>query len=144
MDLRYCSAMKRLAAIAAAAALLACSDIHFETQATYRAPAGRFDLSIHVIGVVPAGHDLASQSTADVHVAPLAGGRPIDLRVSLPKPADGVDVAARIREAGYEAPPAELDEVNRVVDLALRGSKATLVKGQTRALEVVDVRFSYR
>jgi hypothetical protein len=128
---------------AVAVVLLGCSDLRFDTQATYRAPAGGFDVSIHAVGIVRAGADLSSESTADVHITPLAGGRPLDIRVSLPTAAGAPDVADLVRRAGYEAPPAELEEVNRVVDLALRGSKATLVQGQTKALRVVDVRFRY-
>jgi len=131
-------------AVAASAALLACSDIHFETDATYRAPRGGFDLVIHATGVVPAGADLAAHATADVHVAPTSHGRGFDVRATLPTTAGAPRIADLIRDAGYDAPAAELDEANVVVDLALRGSKATLVQGQTKALQVVSVRFRYQ
>jgi hypothetical protein len=133
----------RVLVAAAAGVLLGCSDMRFDTQATYRAPVGGFDVSIHATGIVRAGADLSEESTADVHIRPLAGGRPLDIRVSLPKTADAPDVADLVRRAGYEVPHEESEEVNRVVDLALRGSKATLVQGQTKALRVVDVRFRY-
>lgn len=124
-----------------AAALSGCTDRRFDTRATYRAPTGRFDVVIHATGIVRAGADLADESTADVRIAPLAGGQPIEMRVTLPKGPGAPDVAELLRRGGYDAPRAELDEVNLVVDLALRGPKATLMPGQTKVLTVVEVRF---
>jgi hypothetical protein len=125
--------------------VLACGDFRFDTEATYRAPIGRFDIFIHAAGVVRAGDDLASASSEDVRITPLDGARGsrIDLRITLPAAADSPNVAGWIRRSGYDATPAELDEVNRVVALALGGSKSTLVQGQTKALQVVNVRFRH-
>jgi len=137
--------VRRVLVSLAALSLLACGDFRFDTEAAYRAPIGRFDVVIHATGLIHAGDDLASESVADVRITPLPGarGEPVEIHTAVPPPADPPDVAAVILRSGYEAPRAELDEVNRVVDLAMRGSKATLVQGQTRALEVVSVRFRY-
>jgi hypothetical protein len=59
----------------------------------------------------------------------------------VPGPADAPHVAQLIRRTG--ATPAELAEVNRVIELALFGSEATLVEGQTKALQAVDVRVRF-
>ena len=130
-----------LLVIGVALAAAGCTDRRFDTQATYRAPVGGFDVSIHATGVVHAGDDLASSSTADVHVAPLPSGHAIDVRLSLPRTADAPDVADLIRHSGPAATRAELEEVNHVIELALFGNKATLVEGQTKALQVVAVHF---
>src|SRR5205809_7554232 len=92
-----------LLVIGVALAAAGCTDRRFDTQATYRAPVGGFHVSIHATGVVHAGDDLASSSTADVHVAPLPSRHAIDAPPPFPSTADAPDVADLIPHTGPAA-----------------------------------------
>ena len=116
----------------------------FETRAHYTAPASGLDVSINAAGSVASGADLSEHSTADVTIAPVGrSGSPLHLTLGLPAPGGRTPIAGRLRDAGLIASPAEMEEIDRAVDCALRGPKATLMPGQTRVLRVIDVRFSY-
>jgi len=65
------------------------------------------------------------RATADVHVSSLHGGpAPVDVRVAIARSGDAVRVSDALLNAGYCAPREQLDEIDGVVEHALRGSKA--------------------
>jgi hypothetical protein len=135
-----------LCTAAAVLSVVACGGSYqFETRARYQAPAGGFEIGLHAHGVVRSGADLSEESVADVRVTPLgATAHPsIELESRLPSNGEQSAVVRAIQDAGYPATGAELREVGRVVDGALRGPKATLVQGQTSALRVIETSFSY-
>jgi hypothetical protein len=117
----------------------------FDTRARYQAPTGGFEVAIHARGFVRSGADLSEESVADVRVTSLGGGSraPIELQVRLPSEGTHPVIVHAIQDAGYPATATEFREVDRVIDGALRGPKATLVQGQTRVLRVIETSFSY-
>ena len=136
---------RRASPLLVAFALAACGGgYRFETRAHYTAPSAGLDISINASGNVASGADLSEQSTADVTIAPVGrGGSALHLKLALPAPGGRTPIAGPLRDAGLIASPAEVEEIDRVIDCALRGPKATLMPGQTRVLRVIDVRFSY-
>ena len=143
------------------ACLVACqSDYQFDTHARYEAPAGRYQIAVHATGHVRAGSDLSDTSTAEVRIEPLPPGHQPAVRVAITQPkafryeVDGGEtgngqwppsanetLGDLLRRHGYEGPMAEFAEVQRAIEGALFGPKATLMDGQTEVLRVLEVRF---
>jgi hypothetical protein len=126
--------------------LVACQrDYQFDTTAHYQAPVGRYELFVHAAGVVRAGADVSNASSAEVRIAPLpsAPGGEIRMRITLPRPAPSdPNVADLLRQHGYSGTDEESAEVQRAIEGALAGPKGTLMEGQSKALRVIEVKFS--
>ena len=149
--------------LAILAAMLACGapvvDIPFHIFATYRANISGFQVDVDTEGVVPAGHDVASDGTAHVKVTSLFAPAKLNLTIDIDsngsatiwidgRPAHSFDwfrdsheeLGHLIEEVGYQnISMNELDETVRVINNAMAGPKGVLLEGQTKWLEVVDV-----
>jgi hypothetical protein len=131
-------------AVFVGAASLACQrDYRFDTVARYRAIKSQYEVSVHATGLVRAGADLSEESSADVRIAPTGStGSPVQFTLTLPdQRPERVVVAARLANAGYQPNADELAETVRAVGGAMAGPKATLMDGQTRSLQVLEVTF---
>jgi hypothetical protein len=148
-------------ALGFAACLTACQQSYrFDTHARYEAPGGMYQVAVHATGLVQAGSDLSERATADVRLTPLppAGAPAVHLTIARPggfsyevdggesgngpwPPPHGGGVGDLLTRHGYQGTAAEFAELQRAIDGALFGPKATLMDGQTRALRVLEVRF---
>jgi hypothetical protein len=135
--------------------------IHFRTRSVYRAPRSHYQVEILAWGEIESGDDITSKGNSDVKIlSDVASASPVILRIR-----DGgraiESVIGEIRKtfaqedlervlieslasAGIVAENSEVTETARAIYGAMAGSKATLMPGQTKALEVVDVDLYYK
>lgn len=136
----------------------------FHIEATYRAPKTGYEITISATGVVPAGADIVEVPTGTVSIRPVATqqGTPVitlavqderhlSLRYAEEK-SSAVEWDFRTRgriftnaltQAGYD--PLDADEVEeslKVMYGVMYGPKATPLKGQTKFLQVIEVKRS--
>lgn len=136
----------------------------FHIEATYRAPKTGYEITIFATGVVPAGADIVDVPSGTVEIRPLATQQSkkmivltilderhisfqYDERNSL---AVEWDFRTRVKvfadvltQAGYDKPDAdEVEETLGVLYGVMYGPKATRLKGQTKFLQVIEVKRS--
>jgi hypothetical protein len=118
-------------------------DYRFDTIAEYEMPRAGCRVSVHASGRVNAGDDLSRQSAAEVTIAPPSPSQsPVRLTATLPgMPLDRASLGRLLADLACDASAEEIAEIQRSVDGALAGPKATLMAGQTHVLRVVGVRF---
>jgi hypothetical protein len=135
---------------------LAGCTIHFRTKSVYRAPQSHYQVEILAWGEIESGADITSRGNSDVKIlSDVASASPVTLRIrdggraiesvigEMTKSFAQEDLESVLIEslgsAGIVAEKSEVTETVKAIYGAMAGSKATLMPGQTKALEVVDV-----
>jgi len=135
-----------------------------QSEATYQAPKTGYEIMIRATGVVPAGADIVDVPSGSVEIRPFAnlkGKKRITLMVKNEKHViyhydDGNPSAMEwdfrtrnavyadlLIRAGYERPDAdEVKESLEVMYGVMYGPKSTRLKGQTKFLQVIEVKLS--
>jgi hypothetical protein len=130
--------------------------IHFRTKSVYRAPRSHYQVEILAWGEIESGADITSRGNSDVKIlSDVASASPVILRIrdggrtiesvigEMTKAFAQGDLEHALIEslasAGIVAENSEVTETAKAIYGAMAGSKATLMPGQTKVLEVVDV-----
>ena len=144
-------------------AILACGapgvDIPFHISAAYRAKISGFQVEIDTEGIVPAGHDVASDGTAHVKLTSLVDPTKPDLTIGIDSSGSAVvlidgkteqsfdwfrnsreELGNILEQVGYQSISTdELDETVKAINNAMAGPKGVLLDGQTKWLEVGNI-----
>jgi len=134
----------------------------FQSEATYQAPQTGYEITIKATGVVPAGADIAERPSGSVEVRPLGNPQSrkrmilkVKNETHLTYHFDGEDASAMewdfrtrnavfadlLTRAGYEMPVAdEVEESLEVMYGVMYGPKAMRLKGQTKFLQVTEIK----
>jgi len=140
--------------------LTGCS-INFRTKSVYRAPRSQYQVEIVAWGEIESGADITNKGDSDVRISsdvPSAppvilkirdGGQAIESVIGDVKKAFAKEDLERVlveslTSAGIAAENSEVTETVKAIYGAMAGSKATLMPGQVKVLEVVDVDLFYK
>ncbi len=140
---------------------LAGCTINFRTKSVYRAPTSQYQVEIVAWGEIESGADITNKGNSDVKISsdvPSAlpimlkireGGQAIESVISGVKRAFAKEDLKRVlikslTSAGITAENNEVTETAKAIYGAMAGSKATLMPGQTKVLDVVDVDLFYK
>jgi hypothetical protein len=138
-------------------------DIPFHIVATYRANLSGYQIDIDSEGTIPAGHDITTTGTAHAIITSLSPNKKPDLTIDIDAEGSAtslVDGQAGISFNWFQTPQEEMlrllegagyrntsmDEIGetvRIINGAMAGSKAVIMEGQTKWLEVVDVQIRH-
>jgi len=140
--------------------LTGCS-INFPTKSVYRAPRSQYRVEIVAWGEIEFGDDITNKGNGDVQISSdTPSARPITLKIrdggqtvesvicDVRKVFTKEDLKRVLTEsltsAGIAAENHEVTETAKAIYGAMAGRKATLMPGQTRVLDVVDVDLFYK
>ena len=141
-------------------ALTGCS-INFRTKSVYRAPTSQYQVEIVAWGEIESGADITNKGNSDVKISsdvPSAlpimlkireGGQAIESVIGDVKRAFAKEDLERVlieslASAGIAGESNEVTETAKAIYGAMAGSKATLMPGQTKVLDVVDIDLFYK
>jgi hypothetical protein len=135
--------------------------INFRTKSVYRAPRSQYHVEIVAWGEIKSGADITNKGNSDVKISsdvPSAlpiilkirdGGQAIESVIGDIKKAFAKEDLERVlieslTSVGIAAENNEVTETAKAIYGAMAGSKATLMPGQTKVLDVVDVDLFYK
>jgi hypothetical protein len=135
--------------------------INFRTKSVYRAPRSQYHVEIVAWGEIKSGADITNKGNSDVKISsdvPSAlsiilkirdGGQAIESVIGDVKKAFAKEDLERVlieslTSVGIAAENNEVTETAKAIYGAMAGSKATLMPGQTKVLDVVDVDLFYK
>lgn len=135
--------------------------INFHTKSVYLAPRSQYQVEIVAWGEIESGADITNKGNSDVKISsdiPSAlpiilkirdGGQTIESLIGDVKKGFAKDDLERVlieslSSAGIVAENKEVTETAKAIYGAMAGSKATLMPGQTKMLDVVNIDLFYK